>query len=330
MSSTLSRSIVKPILLAVALAGVDVAAAAEQPDANSRIELRRDDAAGTLTVLVDGREAFVYRYGAEVDLPHYYPVRSPDGKSMTVQQTDPYPHHRSFWFADKVQLAGKRPVTVYNAFYSKEDGPDGRPAFRDHVRHVEFVPGQSTKDQAEIGIKLVWEMDHTTPVLDELREMRVVALGDGEYFFDITFTVTAAYGDVAFVSDAVHYAWPYVRMNKDFNVEAGGTITNSQGGINQKGTNGKVARWIDYSNTVDGQPAGLAIFSHSDNPQPHAWLTRDYGCFGPRRIDARSGKPFTLKQGDSISRRVGILVHRGDVEDGNVAERYRQYVAGKL
>jgi hypothetical protein len=250
---------------------------------------------------------------------------------MTIQHPNPYPHHRSFWFADKVQLAGRRPVEFYGALYSSEAGrKDPKPPFRDHVRQVEFLPGKTTKDQTELTKKLIWEMDGDTPVLDEVREMRIVALGDGEYFLDIKFTLTAAYGDVTFVSDATHYAWPYVRMNSDFSVQGGGKITNSEGGVNQKGTHNKAARWIDYSNTSGDKNGGLAVFSHSDNEQPHKWLTRDYGTFGPRRPDAKSGKRFTLKNGDSITQRVGILVHLGDVEKGKVAERYEKYVGGKL
>jgi hypothetical protein len=119
-------------------------------------------------------------------------------------------------------------------------------------------------------------------------------------------------------------------MNKDFSPDGGGTITNSTGGTNQAGTNMKDAVWVDYSNTVGGETEGLALFSHPSNDHPHKWLTRDYGSFGPRRHDDKSGKPFTLQQGESLSRRVGVLVHRGDVKSGNVAERYQQYIEGEL
>ena len=178
---------------------------------------------------------------------------------------------------------------------------------------------------------LFWEMDGNRPVFDEQRAMRVVAISEGEWFLDITYTLTAAYGDVEFVSDAVHYAWPYLRMNEIFSVAGGGAITNSEGGVNQAGTNGKTARWVDYSNTVDAKPSGLAIFAHpSTGPESPQWLTRDYGCFGPRRADEKSGKPFTVAKGDALSQRVGILVHRGDVKAGQVADRYAAYVAGNL
>ncbi len=52
--------------------------------------------------------------------------------------------------------------------------------------------------------------------------------------------------------------------------------------------------------------------------------------FGPRRVEARNGKPFTLKQGESLTQHVGILIHSGDVTTGRVKERYRQYSEGKL
>ncbi len=300
------------------------------PESPARIEFKRDDARGQMRVLLDGREALVYQYGKDLDLVHYYPVRSPSGRELTVERAEPFPHLRSLWFADTVQLEGHRRASFYNAYYSRVDPKDPKSPFRDHIRHVEFLPGRSAGREAEIGMKLLWEMDFKVPVLDERRQMRVVALGQGEYFLDLTFTLTAAYGNVKFTSDWAHYAWPYVRMRSEFSQDKGGTITNSAGGKNQHGTLGKPAHWADTSNTVQGVAEGLAIFSHPDNPYPHLWWNRCYGLFGPRRDDAHSGKPFTLKKGESLKQRAGILVHRGDVQGGQVAERYRQYGAGEL
>jgi len=315
------------VLLLVAAPGF-----AQQDATSSTVELADDKAAGQLHVTVDGQEALVYVYGAQHDMAHYFPVRSPSGKSMTVQQTEPYPHHRSFWFADKVKRDGQRDVTFYAALYSRLDKNDPNSPFNDRIRHVEFTRTHVDGGEAVVEDRLIWEMDQgKTPVLGESRKLRVVALGAGQYFLDLTFTVTAAFGDVTFTSDAVHYAWPYIRINDTFNVEkGGGTITSSTGGVNQAETNMKEARWVDYSCTVDGVTEGMAVFSHSDNRHPHKWLTRDYGTFGPRRADDRSGKPFTLKQGESLSQRVGVYVHRGDVQAADVAARYQQYLEGKL
>jgi hypothetical protein len=116
-------------------------------------------------------------------------------------------------------------------------------------------------------------------------------------------------------------------MHPQFSGAKGGKLVNSEGGVGQSGTHNQPARWIDYSNTIDGVTEGLAIFSHSQNPHPHRWLTREYGTFGPRRENARSGKPLVLEKDQSLQQRVGILVHRGDVDSGKVARRYEEYLA---
>jgi len=257
---------------------------------------------------------------------------------MLVQITDPFPHHRSFWFADRVQLDNGPVGKVYNSFYRGQKrgvpGHDGRLAehapFPDGVRHAGVVDWTTDGNTATLEKTLRWHHDGDKPLADEHRTVRIVALGNGEYLLDITFKLTAAYGDLKFRSDSVHYAWPYLRMNSMFNGKDGGaTITNDRGATGQEGTNMKPGKWVDYSTTVDGVAEGLTVFQWPQGEE-RLWLTREYGTFGPRRPAARSGKAFTVPEGESITQRVGVLVHRGDVEAGHVAERYAQYVAGDL
>ena len=295
-----------------------------------RVELLRDDASGHLQILIDGREALDYQYASTLDLPHYWPLNSPSGKNMLVQRTEPYPHHRSFWFADTVRLNGGREVSPYNAFYSGRKTGENmyEPPFRDHIRHLGFTRLQVKAGTAAVHSDLLWEMDGDTPILKEERRLDICALPDGEYFLDLTFKLISSYGEVEFVSDDVHYAWPYLRLETKWSGESGGTMITDAGAKGQEATNMKAARWVDCSNTVDGETAGVAVFQWPDGKE-HRWLTRDYGCFGPRRPDEQSGKPFILKKGESISQRVGVLVHRGDSKEGRVAQRYALYVGGK-
>jgi len=294
-----------------------------------RVELRRDDSSGRLHIFISGREALVYQYAPTLDLPHYWPLNSPSGENMLVQRTEPYPHHRSFWFADTVRLNGGREVSVYNAFYSGRKTGENlyAPPFRDHVRHLQFTRLEAEAGTAVVDTELVWEMDGDIPILKEERRLIVCAQGDGEYLLDLTFKLTAAYGEVDFVSDDVHYAWPYLRLETKWSGEKGGVITMDTGATGQESTNMKVARWVDYSNTVAGETAGIALFQWPDGKE-HRWLTREYGCFGPRRPDDQSGRPFTLKKGESINQQVGVLVHRGNSKDGRVAERCALYIGG--
>jgi Family of unknown function (DUF6807) len=318
----------RPALVGIAAAAAALlvlAACAAKP----HVMFARDDAAGTLTVLVGGREAFVFQYGPEVDIPHYWPLRSPSGKNMLVQKTEPYPHHRSFWFADTVRPeGGEGDLSFYNALYSgvKTEAGDHVPPFRERIRLVSFPEIEAKNDRAEILAELAWETDGR-PVLSERRELVVHSLGGGEYLLDLTWTLAAPAGDVQFVSDDVHYAWPFLRLGLAWNGEHGGRITSDSGAAGQEATNMKPALWIDYSNTVEGVAEGVAVFQWPDGRE-HRWLTREYGCFGPRRPDDRSGKPFTLKKGESLTQRAAVLVHKGDVSGGRVRERYGRYVRG--
>jgi len=324
------------ICAAAVTAAIALDVAAGELPQQARVAFERDDAAGQLWVLIEGRKAFCYQYGSDLDLVHFYPINSPSGRSMTVQQTEPYPHHRSFWFADRVALRGGRPVATYSALYTgvKRQDQAGRTIyvapFKDGIRHVRFGPQRLEGDTGWVEMYLVWYMDYDRPVLDEYRQVRVKSLGNGEYFIDIVFWVKARYSDVRFLSDAVHYAWPYIRMNSDFAVPGGAKISTSHGPPPKARVNNFICRWVDYSNTTGGKNAGLAMFSHPSNPGPHGWLIRDYGTFGPRRVAERNGKPFVLGKGKSLKQRVGVLVHRGDVTVGRVQERYERYARGDL
>lgn len=307
-----------------------------QPTATPAVFFERNDEAGELTIRSNGSELIVYRYQANVDdnldTPHFWPVHSPSGQLLTVQKTEPFPHHRSLWITDRVQLAGHQDVDFYHSWKNQDrrDAPTLR--LRHRIRHLEFLKpnaDQRESPDSTIGMRLVWELDRKTPVLDQINTLIVHPLGEAEYLLDLSFELNATYGDVKFNSDWVHYGWPYVRMHPRFSGEAGGTITDDQGRIGQEKTNEQYAKWVDYSNTVEGVTEGLAVFVWPDGEQ-HKWLTREYGTFGPRRPDAFSGTKFTLKQGDRLGGRVGILVHKGDVNTGRVARRYQQYIESKL
>jgi hypothetical protein len=248
---------------------------------------------------------------------------------MLVEKTEPYPHHRSFWFADTVLPAGgERDVSFYNALTSgvRTEAGDFGPPFRDRIRLESFTRLDARKVRAAVDARLVWESDGK-PVLDESRRLVVHSLGEGEYLLDLTWTLTASYGEISFVSDDVHYAWPFLRLAPAWSGGQGGKITSDSGAVGEASTNMKPALWIDYSNTVDGTTEGVAVFQWPDGRE-HRWLVREYGTFGPRRPDDMSGKPFVLREGGSISQRVGVLVHRGDVASGRVRERYGRYVDG--
>lgn len=321
------------LLCAAAGAQNTAADTAATKESDARFALQENREAGELHALLDGREIFVYRFGAENDLPHFYPFNTPSGKNLLVQKTEPYPHHRAFWIADTVERDGVR-GDVYNAYYTgvKKGKRVHEPPFNTGSSHKAFRQTKTEGARAVIEEDLVWETQRTTepfPLLDEHRLIRLHALEDGSWLMDLSFELRATYGDVRFVSDAVHYAWPYLRLDPRFSGTQGGVITADNGATGQEDTNLKPARWIDYSNSVEGTSEGVALLQWPDSEGgQRLWLTREYGTLGPRRPEHQSGTKFALKKGEALRQRIGVLVHKGDVTGGRVAEIYDRYVKG--
>lgn len=293
-----------------------------------KVEVRQDGQADKVGIAIDGKEVVAYQHSSKDALPHFWPLKSPSGKLLTVQHPDHHPHHRSIWIADKIQGEGLPAIDFYHSWKNYLDKEHPEKGYRHFIRHDRFGEVKRDENRAVIEAHLKWIANQSQEVLDDHRTLRLVALGEGEYLIDLGWELKPSANKVTFVSDWIHYGWPYVCIHSQFSGRKGGTITNDSGGTGEEGTHQKFARWVDYSNTVDGVTEGLTVMVPGD--EPVRWLTRNYGTFGPRRPEAQSGKQFTLNPGDSLKGRAAILVHRGGVKEGRVAERYQQYVDGEL
>ena len=325
----MSRGSSRPWSTILALGCVWAAAGgcSSPPTAEVHVTAVRDDAAGTLSFAVDGRQALVYQYGEAWAIPHIWPLRSPSGRSLLVQRTEPYPHHRSLWVVDRVQLEGGPDTDFYHEWKNLRDPEEPGLGHHSFIRHDGFRELRSGERSAAATADLTW-IAQGEPVLGQSLRFELEDLGDGEFLLHLDWELRADYGEVRFLSDWVHYGWPYLRMDPAFSGERGGTIRDDQGRTGQEATNERYARWIDYSNQVDGVREGVAVFLPDDG-QPRKWLTREYGTFGPRRPDDWSGTRFRLGRGERIGGRVAVLVHRGGVDGGQVAARYQAFVASQ-
>jgi len=290
-----------------------------------RVVLRVQEDEASMSFFIHDVEKLSYRYGKRWAIPHIWPLRSPSGRSMLVAEPEDHPHHSSLWVVDRVQLEGGPEIDFYHEWKNLHDKEDPTAGHHSYIRHDGFVQYVGPMAYGWTTAELTW-IAHGDPVLHQEWSMLIEDLGDEEYLLHLHWNLEARYGAVQFHSDWVHYAWPYLRMEPGFSGLEGGTITDDQGRTGQEATNGRYARWIDYSNTVDGVTEGLAVFLPDDG-EPRKWLTREYGTFGPRRSDPFNGTDFTLAEGENLSGAVTILVHRGDVVGGKVAARYADYLA---
>jgi Methane oxygenase PmoA len=102
---------------------------------------------------------------------------------------------------------------------------------------------------------------------------------------------------------------------------------------------GKRADWCEYHAEHGGKTYGIAIFDHPDNLRhPTWWMARDYGLFaanpfGWHDFEGLKDEPhkgdFMVPAGGSLALRYRFYFHEGDEASARVAERCREYAAGR-
>ncbi|MCA9080344.1 MAG: PmoA family protein [Planctomycetaceae bacterium] len=114
-------------------------------------------------------------------------------------------------------------------------------------------------------------------------------------------------------------------------------VVNADGLSGTKACWGLESNWIDYTGKIDGELFGVTLMDHPENLWRSRYHVRDYGLFAinPFGAKAYSGgkepdQPLTLKPGAAGARfRYGLYVHRGSLDDGHVADRYKQFVTAE-
>ena len=125
------------------------------------------------------------------------------------------------------------------------------------------------------------------------------------------------------------------RVAGPLKVDSGGRLVNSVGQTDAEAW-GMPAEWIDNYGPLDGETVGIAMFSHPANfRHPCRWHVRTYGLlcanpFGERQFPPanirQSGR--TIEAGDALTLRYRVLLHKGDTEQAQVAEVYREFAMG--
>jgi hypothetical protein len=120
--------------------------------------------------------------------------------------------------------------------------------------------------------------------------------------------------------------------------EGKGTIINAEG-VTNDATWGKRSTWVDYHAPKDGKVYGVAMFDHPKNPRhPTWWHVRSYALFAANPFgkhdfenmkDQKQAGDLTIPAGESVTFRWRLYFHTGDEKDAKIAERYKEYAAGK-
>ncbi len=247
-------------------------------------------------------------YGNEI--PRQYPMREagPDERAD-------HPHHRSFWFTHG-------DVNGISFWHEGENTGE--------IVHKEYlvVAGGET---AVIKTRNDWIGPDGKKICEDVRTRTFGT--DGEHvWFDFDSTVTAGETEVTFGDTKEGCCGVRTAGTIKIDANKGGRIVNSNGQTD-KDAWGKQAAWCDYYGPVDGKVVGIAIMNHpSSFRYPTYWHVRTYGLFTANPfglsnfIGADKGTgDHTLKPGESFTLRYRILIHKGDCDQGKVAEAFKAY-----
>ena len=289
------------------------------PTVSVEIDERRTAA----TARIDGELFTAYRIDS-LKKPVLYPLNLRDGLSLTRHwplaeksgEAHDHPHHKSVWFSHQINGV---------MFWSEAAS----------VQLVRLSLLEETQGQGWLA-EHRWVHDEQTVMTDKTTYK--FSAGTGWRAVDVQIELLASHGDVLFndtkegsFAVRVH---PGLRNKPDAKagIAGGATMLNSESETGP-GIWGKPARWIDYSNTIDGTVCGLAIFDHPDNLRhPTTWHARDYGLlaanpFGLHYFDkqpAGAGE-YTIPAGESLVLKYRILLHEGDAEQAKIDQHYQQF-----
>ena len=213
---------------------------------------------------------------------------TPSGREVTQASAYRYNHHHSLWI-------GHGDVNGVNVFH---DNNPTRPNL-----------GDITIERAELeGATLTtvngWVAKDGRRLLTEHRSFTVTA-GERANAIDITSELVSSEGRVVLGKET--HAFLGCRVADAIDVEDGGRITNSEGGQNEEGCMGKVARWVDYRGMVAGAEAGVTIMQHPENP-PTPFFCRNYGTF---LSNLTLHAPWEIRAGERLVQRWRVLAHDG-------------------
>ncbi len=320
----LARSPRVPLLILVAAFSGSVRAA----DSKEGVSITQLD--DRLRIEING-DLFSEYHFKDVSRPFLYPIIGPDKLPMTrnwpMKEDDheehDHPHHQSLWFEHGA---------INGVDFWSQESKAGRTV---HEKFIGIEPGPKA---GVIKSKNKYVAPDGTIVCTDDRTLRIYNTPD-ERLFDFEVTIHASNGDLVFgdtkegtmalrLNETMRLA-PN-RFHKD---QPTGHIVNSEG-VRDGETWGKRANWVDYYGPVTGRIVGVAMFDHPQNPRhPTWWHVRDYGLFAanPFGLHDFEKKPpgagnLTVPNGQSITFRYRLYLHRGDEKEGRVAEHYQEYV----
>lgn len=303
----------------------------ETPASSLKANIR--DTGDVLEAYLGKDPFFTYNY-KNAAKPYLYPVYGPDSQLMVrnfpmkdlKDEEHDHPHQKAFWFTHGA---------VNGVDYWTEGEQKGR------IVHQNFSKIKCSGNTGIIASHNYWiKPDRKTVQLKDERAIRFFGTEQKRYL-DFYVRLTAIAAD-AVLGDTKEGTFG-IRLAETMRVKGGlnkGHIINADG-LKDNETWGKRSFWVDYYGPVNDQIMGLTIFDHPQNPRyPTWWHVRDYGLFAANPFGIHDFEPKTdtgektpidagklvLKQDESLVFQYRVILHKGNHEEGAIAEEYKKYL----
>lgn len=297
--------------------------------ANGFAAVEFSKAADHIEIKMDGKPFSTFYFGTDSRKPYLHPLRTSDGRIITRSwpmedlpgESHDHPHHKGLWITHG-------DVNGYDFWANNAELPKQEKLGRVNLVKINSV--KASGNEGTIDSTFNWVTPEGQKLLEESRKMTFREAGENRIIdFDVTLKALekTTFGDTKEGMFAIRLVDTMTEKAK------GGQLVSSTGATGMANVWGKAFPWVDYSGTVAGKPAGIAIFDHPGNPKhPTYWHARDYGLFAANIFgehdffnDKNRNGSLTLEPGKSLRLRYRVVIHPGDMKSANLAKMYEDY-----
>ena len=307
-----------------------------QPANKQELELRVNEEARKVEVMVEGALFTSYIYQENLKKPVLWPIMSPAGNMLTrsfpliTKEGDrvDHPHHIGVWF-NYGNVNGLD-------FWNNSEAIDLEK--RDNygtIYHQSIEKAEIDNGIATLGTTAHWKSPNHTLMLEEESFFEFTAYQNLR-IIDRSTTLKAVIDEVKFSDNKEGMFAIRVARELELPTEKPTKLIGPQGEISRKeiidnqlvkgdylsaeGVKGKMVwgtrgRWMKLSSEIKGEPVSLVIIDHPSNVgYPTYWHARGYGLFSANTLGQRvfsEGEHelnFTLKKGETATFKYRLVV----------------------